>query len=144
MSPNCRYDPSPVMRGLVACVGSDYCHFAPDRDQGLGDRGGPRTGAAAGPASKMCRSPFTGRDAPPVAACTRPRRSACKAAGRVDGKVVDAAHVFVNGRSGPTPASAKTSCTTCHATGCPTCSKGWSMSGSDGAAHDGAPPICHS
>src|SRR5262249_61358152 len=22
------FDPSPVLRGLVACVGSDYCHFA--------------------------------------------------------------------------------------------------------------------
>ena len=22
------YDPSPIMRGLVACAGSDYCHMA--------------------------------------------------------------------------------------------------------------------
>jgi ferredoxin-nitrite reductase len=95
------FDPSPVMRGLVACVGSDYCHLALIETKGW----------AIDVARELDRR-TAGRKTLPLsihwsgcsAGCGLHQASTiglqgCRA--RVDGEVVDAAHVFVNGRSGP-------------------------------------------
>jgi ferredoxin-nitrite reductase len=95
------HDPSPVMRGLVACVGSDYCHFALIETKGW-----------AIEVARELERRTAGRKLMPLtihwsgcpAGCGLHQAStiglqACRS--RVDGRVVDAAHVFVNGRSGP-------------------------------------------
>ena len=95
------HDPSPVMRGLVACVGSDYCHFALIETKGW-----------AIEVARELERRTAGRKLLPLtihwsgcpAGCGLHQAAtiglqACRS--RVDGEVVDAAHVFVNGRSGP-------------------------------------------
>jgi ferredoxin-nitrite reductase len=95
------FDPSPVMRGLVSCVGSDYCHFALIETKGW-----------AIEVARELERRTAGRKLQPLtihwsgcpAGCGLHQAStiglqACRS--RVEGKVVDAAHVFVNGASGP-------------------------------------------
>ncbi|HEY1377469.1 MAG TPA: hypothetical protein VGF55_11785, partial [Gemmataceae bacterium] len=95
------HDPSPVMRGLVACVGSDYCHFALIETKGW-----------AVEVARELERRTAGRKLKPLtihwsgcpAGCGLHQAATiglqgCRA--RSDGQVVDAAHVSVNGRSGP-------------------------------------------
>jgi ferredoxin-nitrite reductase len=95
------HDPSPVMRGLVACVGSDYCHFALIETKGW-----------AIEVARELERRTAGRKLLPLtihwsgcpAGCGLHQASTIGLQGcrsRVDGEVVDAAHVFVNGRAGP-------------------------------------------
>jgi ferredoxin-nitrite reductase len=95
------FDPSPIMRGLVSCVGNDYCHLALIETKGW----------AIDVARELDRR-TAGRKILPLtihwsgcsAGCGLHQVStiglqACRT--RVDGEVVDAAHVCVNGKSGP-------------------------------------------
>jgi ferredoxin-nitrite reductase len=95
------YDPSPVMRGLVSCVGIDYCHLALIETKGT-----------ALQVARELEKRTAGKKIAPLsihwsgcsAGCGLHQAStiglqACRT--RVDGKVVDAAHVFVKGASGP-------------------------------------------
>jgi nitrite reductase (NADH) large subunit len=101
------YDPSPVMRGLVSCVGSDYCHFALIETKGW--------------ALKVARGleeRTKGKKIAPLsihwsgcpAGCGMHQVATIGLQGvrsRVNGDIVDAAHVHVDGKSGPKPQLAK-------------------------------------
>jgi ferredoxin-nitrite reductase len=95
------FDPSPIMRGLVTCTGTDYCHMAliDTKDWAIkvarqleertaGQRIAPLTihlsGCSAGCALHQTASIGL---------------QGCRT--RVSGQVVDAVHVCVNGKSGP-------------------------------------------
>ncbi len=95
------FDPSPVMRGLVSCVGSDYCHLALIETKGW-----------ALQIAKDLEQRVAGKKIAPLsihwsgcsAGCGLHQAAtiglqACRT--RVDGQVVDAAHVFVKGQAGP-------------------------------------------
>ncbi len=95
------HDPSPVMRGLVACVGSDYCHFALIETKGW-----------AIEVARELEKRTAGRKLTPLtihwsgcpAGCGLHQAAtiglqACRT--RVNGEVIDAVHVFVKGKSGP-------------------------------------------
>ena len=95
------FDPGPVMRGLVSCVGSDYCHFALIETKGW-----------AIEVARELEKRVAGKKIAPLsihwsgcpAGCGLHQVSTIGLQGcrsRVDGKVVDAAHVFVKGESGP-------------------------------------------
>ncbi len=95
------FDPGPVMRGLVSCVGSDYCHFALIETKGW-----------AIEVARELEKRTAGKKVAPLsihwsgcpAGCGLHQVSTIGLQGcrsRVDGKVVDAAHVFVKGQSGP-------------------------------------------
>jgi nitrite reductase (NADH) large subunit len=100
------FDPSPVMRGLVACVGSDYCHFALIETKGW-----------AVEVARELEKRVAGRKIAPLsihwsgcpAGCGLHQVSTIGLQGcrsRVNGQVVDAAHVHVNGKAGPHAAPA--------------------------------------
>jgi ferredoxin-nitrite reductase len=95
------FDPSPIMRGLVSCVGSDYCHLALIETKGW-----------AIEVARELERRTAGKKVLPLtihwsgcsAGCGLHQAAtigmqACRT--RVDGKVVDAVHVFVKGQSGP-------------------------------------------
>jgi ferredoxin-nitrite reductase len=95
------HDPSPIMRGLVACVGSDYCHFALIETKGW-----------AIEVARELEKRTAGRTPLPLsihwsgcpAGCGLHQAATIGLQGcrtRIDGKVTDAVHVFVKGKSGP-------------------------------------------
>src|SRR5262249_33643493 len=95
------YDPSPVMRGLVSCTGNDYCHLALIETKGWALE-------VARELEKRTRgqkiAPLTIRWSGCSAGCGLHQVStiglqACRA--RVNGSIVDAAHVTVKGQTGP-------------------------------------------
>ncbi len=100
------YDPSPVMRGLVACTGSDYCGMA------LID-----TKTYAIDVARELERRTQGRKLQPLtvhwsgcpAGCGMHQVATIGLQGcrsRVNGEVVDSAHVYVKGQTGPQPAVA--------------------------------------
>jgi nitrite reductase (NADH) large subunit len=97
------YDPSPVMRGLVACTGNDYCPLALIETKGWAIQ-----------VARELETRTEGRKVQPLtihwsgcaAGCGMHQVATIGLQGcrsRVDGQVVDAAHVCVRGKSGPTP-----------------------------------------
>jgi ferredoxin-nitrite reductase len=95
------FNPSPVMRGLVACTGIDYCHMALIETKDWAIR-----------VAKELDKRTAGRKVLPLsmhwsgcsAGCGLHQTATIGLQGcrtRVDGQIVDAAHVCVNGRSGP-------------------------------------------
>jgi ferredoxin-nitrite reductase len=97
------YNPSPIMRGLVSCTGNDYCHMA------LID-----TKSYAIDIARALEKRTEGKKIQPLtihwsgcpAGCGLHQVATIGLQGcrsRVNGQVVDAAHVCVNGRSGPQP-----------------------------------------
>ncbi|MCI0456066.1 MAG: FAD-dependent oxidoreductase [Gemmataceae bacterium] len=101
------FDPSPIMRGLVSCTGMDYCHFALIE-----------TKAWAIQVAQELERRTQGRKIAPLtihwsgcpAGCGLHQvgtigLQGCRA--RVNGHVMDAAHVYVDGKSGPQPQVAK-------------------------------------
>jgi ferredoxin-nitrite reductase len=95
------YDPSPILRGLVACTGNDYCGMALIETKGY-----------ALQVARELERRTAGRKIQPLtihwsgcpAGCGLHQVATIGLQGcrsRVDGTVVDSAHVFVNGRSGP-------------------------------------------
>jgi ferredoxin-nitrite reductase len=97
------YDPSPVMRGLVVCTGNDYCH------QALID-----TKAYALEVARELEKRTAGRKVLPLSmhwsgcpsSCGMHQVSTIGLQGcrsRVNNQIVDAAHVYINGKTGPKP-----------------------------------------
>ncbi len=97
------YDPSPIMRGLVACVGIDYCPLALIETKGW-----------ALQVAKELEKRTEGRKLVPLtmhwsgcaAGCGLHSVATIGLQGcrsRVNGEVVDAAHVSVKGKTGPNP-----------------------------------------
>jgi nitrite reductase (NADH) large subunit len=97
------YDPSPIMRGLVACTGIDYCPLALIETKGW-----------AMQVAKDLERRTEGRKLQPLtihwsgcaAGCGLHQVATIGLQGcrsRVNGEVVDAAHVSIKGKTGPTP-----------------------------------------
>jgi nitrite reductase (NADH) large subunit len=97
------YDPSPIMRGLVSCTGIDYCGLALIETKGY-----------AIEVARELERRTAGRKIQPLtihwsgcpAGCGLHQVSTIGLQGcrsRVNGQVVDAAHVCVKGRTGPNP-----------------------------------------
>jgi nitrite reductase (NADH) large subunit len=97
------YDPSPIMRGLVACTGIDYCPLALIETKGW-----------AMQVAKDLEKRTEGRKLQPLtihwsgcaAGCGLHSVATIGLQGcrsRVNGEVVDAAHVSIKGKTGPTP-----------------------------------------
>jgi ferredoxin-nitrite reductase len=95
------FDPSPVMRGLVVCTGTDYCHMA------LID-----TKEVALQVARELEQRTAGRKVLPLTLAMSGCSAGCALhqtatiglqarRTRVNGQIVDAAHVCVNGKSGP-------------------------------------------
>jgi len=97
------YDPSPILRGLVACTGIDYCPLALIETKGW-----------AMQVAKELERRTEGRKLQPLtihwsgcaAGCGLHQVATiglqgCRA--RVNGEVVDAAHVSIKGKTGPVP-----------------------------------------
>jgi ferredoxin-nitrite reductase len=95
------FDPSPIMRGLVACTGTDYCHMAliDTKDWAL-------------KVAKQLEERTAGHKIQPLsihlsgctAGCALHATATIGLQGcrtRANGQIVDAAHVCVNGKSGP-------------------------------------------
>jgi ferredoxin-nitrite reductase len=96
-------DPSPILRGLVACTGTDYCHLALIETKGW-----------AVTVARELEKRTVGQKLRPLtihwsgcsAGCGLHQVATIGLQGcrsRVNGQVVDAAHVCVNGQSGPEP-----------------------------------------
>lgn len=97
------FNPSPIMRGLVACTGIDYCGMALIETKGY-----------AISVAKQLEQRLEGRRIQPLtihwsgcaAGCGLHQVGTIGLQGcrsRVNGQVVDAAHVTVRGRTGPQP-----------------------------------------
>jgi nitrite reductase (NADH) large subunit len=97
------FDPSPIMRGLVSCTGNDYCGLALIETKGY----------AIKVAQELERR-TAGRKILPLtihwsgcpASCGMHQVATIGLQGcrsRVNGEIVDAAHVCVRGKTGPTP-----------------------------------------
>ncbi len=97
------FDPSPIMRGLVVCTGNDYCH------QALID-----TKAYALSVARELEHRTKGRKVLPLSIHWSGCPSSCGlhqvstiglqgCRSRVNNQVVDAAHVYINGKTGPQP-----------------------------------------
>jgi ferredoxin-nitrite reductase len=97
------FDPSPIMRGLVACTGSDYCGLALIETKGY-----------AIEVARELERRTAGRKLQPLtihwsgcpAGCGMHQVAhiglqGCRS--RINGEIVDAAHVYVGGKTGPKP-----------------------------------------
>jgi ferredoxin-nitrite reductase len=97
------YDPSPIMRGLVACTGIDYCGLALIETKGYAIQ-----------IARELEQRTAGRKLQPLtihwsgcpAGCGMHQVATIGLQGcrsRVNGEIVDAAHVSVKGKTGPHP-----------------------------------------
>jgi nitrite reductase (NADH) large subunit len=97
------FDPSPILRGLVACTGTDYCGLALIETKGY-----------ALEIARELEQRTAGRKVQPLtihwsgcpAGCGLHQVATIGLQGcrsRVNGQVVDSVHVFVNGKTGPQP-----------------------------------------
>jgi NAD(P)H-nitrite reductase large subunit len=95
------YDPSPIMRGLVSCTGTDYCGLALVETKGYAIQ-----------VARELEKRTQGRKLQPLtihwsgcpAGCGMHQVATIGLQGcrsRVNNQVVDSAHVYVNGKSGP-------------------------------------------
>jgi ferredoxin-nitrite reductase len=94
-------DPSPILRGLVTCTGTDYCHMALIDTKDWAIR-----------VARQLEERTAGRKLAPLtihlsgcsAGCALHQSATIGLQGcrtKVNGQIVDAAHVCVNGKSGP-------------------------------------------
>jgi nitrite reductase (NADH) large subunit len=101
------HDPSPIMRGLVSCTGIDYCHMALIETKGW-----------ALEVARELERRTEGQKIQPLsihwsgcpASCGMHQVSTIGLQGcrtRINGTIVDAAHVTVNGQAGPHPVVAQ-------------------------------------
>ena len=97
------FDPSPIMRGLIACTGIDYCGMALIETKGY-----------ALAVARELEKRTAGRKVLPLsihwsgcpASCGMHQVATIGLQGcrsRVNGQIVDAVHVFVKGQAGPNP-----------------------------------------
>jgi len=94
------YNPSPVYKGLVSCVGSDYCNLAVIETKGRAVETAKALEERLGSTLKPITMHWSGCPA----ACGNHLVADIGLLGKkakVDGKVVDAVDVYVGGRSGP-------------------------------------------
>lgn len=98
------YDPSPIFRGLVSCTGIDYCHLALIETKGWAIEVARRLEVTLGEEARRL-APLSIRWSGCSAGCGLHQAGTIGLQGcrcRTDqGQVVDAAHVFVGGTSGP-------------------------------------------
>lgn len=93
-------DPHPVTRGLVSCVGTDYCNLALIETKGLAKALAAKLEASLPPNLPPVRMYWSGC----AAGCGNHHAADIGFQGikaNIDGKIVDAAHIFVGGRTGP-------------------------------------------
>ena len=96
------YNPSPVYKGLVSCVGSDYCNLAVIETKGRAVETAKALEARLGSTLKPITMHWSGCPA----ACGNHLVADIGLLGKkakVDGKVVDAVDIYVGGRSGTDP-----------------------------------------
>lgn len=96
------YNPSPLYKGLVSCVGSDYCNLAVIETKSRAVETAKALEARLG----MTLKPITMHWSGCPAGCGNHLVADIGLLGKkakIDGKVVDAVDVFVGGRSGPDP-----------------------------------------
>jgi NAD(P)H-nitrite reductase large subunit len=97
------FDPSPILRGLVTCTGTDYCGMALIETKGYALK-----------VARELEQRFAGRKVLPLtihwsgcpAGCGMHQVSTIGLQGcrsRINGQIVDAAHVCVKGQTGPNP-----------------------------------------
>jgi ferredoxin-nitrite reductase len=100
-----RYDPTPIMRGLVSCTGNDYCHLALIETKGWAIEVARQLEERLGEEAVKV-APLTIHWSGCPAGCGLHHAATIGLQGcrvRQDaGQVTDAAHVYVNGASGPT------------------------------------------
>jgi ferredoxin-nitrite reductase len=92
-------DAHPFLRGLVSCVGTDYCNLALIETKGLGKALAERLAAKF-----STNLPLTMNWSGCPAACGNHQAADIGFQGlkaRIDGEVVDAVTIFVGGRTGP-------------------------------------------
>jgi ferredoxin-nitrite reductase len=101
-----RYDPSPIMRGLVACTGIDYCHMALIETKGWAIEVAKRLEETLGAAANGLE-PLTIHWSGCPAGCGMHQVGTVGLQGcrsrQPNGEIVDSAHVYVGGSTGPTP-----------------------------------------
>ncbi|MEX5212573.1 MAG: ferredoxin--nitrite reductase [Nitrospiraceae bacterium] len=96
------YNPDPLYRGLVSCVGSDYCNLAVIETKSRAVQTAKALEAKLGTTLKPITMHWSGCPA----GCGNHLVADVGLLGKkakVDGKVVDAVDVYVGGRSGPDP-----------------------------------------
>ncbi len=96
------YNPSPLYKGLVSCVGSDYCNLAVIETK----RRAVETAQAVEKRLGTTLKPITMHWSGCPASCGNHLVADVGLLGkkaRVDGKVVEAVDIYVGGRSGPDP-----------------------------------------
>ncbi len=96
------YNPSPVYKGLVSCVGSDYCNLAVIETKGRAVETAKALEARLGSTLRPITMHWSGCPA----ACGNHLVADIGLLGKkakVEGKVVDAVDIYVGGRSGPDP-----------------------------------------
>ena len=96
------YNPSPILKGLVSCVGIDYCNLAVIETKSRALETARALEAKLGPGIKPITMHWSGCPA----GCGNHTVADIGLLGKstkVDGQVVDAVDVYVGGRSGPNP-----------------------------------------
>lgn len=96
------YNPSPIQKGLVSCVGNDYCNLAVIETKSRAVQTAKELESRVGPDVRPITIHWSGCPA----GCGNHLVADVGLLGkkaRVDGRVVDAVDVFVGGRSGPDP-----------------------------------------
>lgn len=96
------YNPSPLYKGLVSCVGSDYCNLAVIETKSRAVQTAKALEARLGGSLKPITMHWSGCPA----GCGNHLVADVGLLGKktkIDGKVVDAVDIYVGGRSGPDP-----------------------------------------
>lgn len=96
------YNPSPIQKGLVSCVGNDYCNLAVIETKTRAKQTAAQLEAALGTDLKPITMHWSGCPA----GCGNHLVADIGLLGKkakVDGRVVDAVDIFVGGRAGPDP-----------------------------------------
>ena len=96
------YNPSPIYKGLVSCVGSDYCNLGVIETKGRAVEMAKALEARLGSTLKPITMHWSGCPA----ACGNHLVADIGFLGKkakIEGKVVDAVDIYVGGRSGPDP-----------------------------------------
>jgi ferredoxin-nitrite reductase len=100
------YDPTPIMRGLVSCTGNDYCGLALIETKGYAIQVAHELERRAAGRKIL---PLTIHWSGCSAGCGMHQAATIGLQGcrsRINGNIVDSAHVCVKGRTGPHPAVA--------------------------------------
>ncbi len=101
-----RYDPTPIMRGLVSCTGIDYCHMALIETKGWAIEVAKKLEERLGDDAQRLK-PLSIHWSGCPAGCGMHQVASIGLQGcrsrQPSGDIVDSAHVYVNGSTGPQP-----------------------------------------